>query len=241
MENKYFKSDTVELWRSEIHPSDYNPRKISGEAKKLLKRSVKTYGVVGGMVVNKQTGNTLVAGHQKLYILDELNKYEGNKDTDYKLKVELVDIDLKTEKELNITMNNPNVGGEWDYDLLREMIPDIDYKDAGLTEEDLSLIGIDFTFQTDAENELARSFDNLSSPVDEKRELEKQARKEDIAQKKQKILEGAEEKAKDAESYVMVNFDSWKSKADFMLRFGYNASDKFIQGEYLVKLIDELS
>ncbi|MDE5986650.1 MAG: hypothetical protein K2H16_05150 [Prevotella sp.] len=41
-ENNYFSSKTVELMRSQIHPADYNPRTISDEGRKLLKRSIKS-------------------------------------------------------------------------------------------------------------------------------------------------------------------------------------------------------
>ncbi len=240
--NKYFQSETVELWRSEIKPSDYNPRTISPEARKQLKKSVKRYGVVGGMVVNAQTHNTLVSGHQKLSILDELNKYNPEThENDYRLKVELINVDLKTEKQLNIMLNNPNSQGTWDYDALREMIPDIDYKDAGLTDEDLALIGVDFTMQTEGESYLADALEELSAPINDKKQIEKEARMEDVREMKQQIRDEAENKAKDMGSYVMVNFQSYAEKENFMLRFGYNPDDKFIQGEYLVKLIDELS
>lgn len=238
IENKYFKSESVILWRSEIKPSSYNPRKINDEARRQLKKSLKTYGVVGGIVVNKQTENTIVGGHQKVSVLDEIHKYnEETKENDYQLRVEMIDVDEKTEKELNITLNNPNVGGDWDYDRLRELIPDIDYKNAGLTDEDLSLIGIDFMFQTEEENNLADALEELTAPTREERELKKEAVKE----MKQQIREKAQEKVENMESYVMVNFQNYKDKAEFMERFGFHSNDKFIQGEYLVKLIDEMS
>ena len=75
MENRYFNSKTVELRRSQIKPAFYNPRTISPEGRKQLKRSIKKYGVVGGIVVNQSTGYTIVGGHQKVSVLDELNKY----------------------------------------------------------------------------------------------------------------------------------------------------------------------
>lgn len=235
--NKYFKSETIEIQRSEIKPAPYNPRTISDENRKSLKKSVKTYGVVGGMVWNETTKN-LVSGHQKLSILDELNKYNPKtKENDYTLKVEKIQVDLKTEKELNIFFNNPNSQGEWDYDALREMIPDIDYKDAGLTDEDLSLIGIDFTMQTEEESDLADELENLTAPIEQQNEAKKQAVKE----MKKQIQADAEEKVKQMESYVMLNFDSYDAKAQFMMKFGYNPQDKFMQGEYLNKLIDEMS
>ena len=241
MKNKYFKSESVVLKRSQIKPSGYNPRQLSEEAKKQLKRSLKRYGVVGGIVVNRKTGFTIVGGHQKVMILDEIHKYNPiTKENDYELRVELIDVDLQTEKELNITLNNPNVSGDWNYDKLREMLPDIDYKNAGLTDEDLSLIGIDFEFQTETESDLADALADLSAPIVEQREIEKEAKKEAVKAMKSQIQEKAEAKAQNLETYVMLNFESLDAKNDFLERFGYTPLDKFIQGEYLVKLIDEM-
>jgi len=171
----FFRSETVQMQRSEMHLSDYNPRKIDEEGRKQLKNSIMRYGVVGGIVVNKQTGNTIVAGHQKVAILD---KYHHFPDKDYTLKVELVDVDEKTEKEMNITLNNPNVGGMWDFDQLRVLIPDIDYKAAGLTENDLSVIGVDYLLQTEGEAGIADEFADLTKERDAAHAAEMQARKE---------------------------------------------------------------
>ena len=176
--SKFIKSESVEMLRSEIKLADYNPRAITDEAKKALKRSIKKFGLVGGMVVNKQT-NTLTGGHQKVQIIDELQKYNPEtKENDYKLRVELIDVDEKTEKELCVVLNNPNAQGYWDYDKLRALIPDIDYKDAGLTEADLSMIGVDFLLQTEEENNLANELDELMQPIRDEREEEKKVREE---------------------------------------------------------------
>jgi hypothetical protein len=235
--NKYFRSETIELMRTEITPAPYNPRVIEESHRKSLKRSVKAFGIVGGMVWNATTSN-LVSGHQKLSILDELSKYDPkNKETDYKLKVEKIEVDVKTEKELNIFFNNPNSQGTWDYDALREMIPDIDYKDAGLTDEDLSLIGIDFEFQTEDEIDLAGELEAMTMPVQEQKEAKKAAVKE----MKAKIKEDAEEKIQHMESYIMLNFKTYEAKTNFMRKFGYDDADKFIKGEHLTELIDNLS
>lgn len=234
--NKFFKSETVEILRSKIRPSDYNPRTISKEARLSLKRSIKAYGVVGGMVWNKLSTN-LVSGHQKLSILDELNGYDQKtKANDYLLKVEAISVDLKTEKELNIFFNNPSSQGEWDYDKLRELIPDIDYKSAGLTDEDLNIIGIDFEMQTDDEVSIAEHFEQLQAPVEAEREERKAAVKEMKAQ----IKEKAEDVSKNMESYVMINFDTYQSKEAFMLRFGYNGSEKFIKGEVFSNMVERV-
>ena len=74
--SKYIKSESVELNRSAIHFADYNPR-LSDESRKTLKRGIKKFGLVGGIVVNKRTGLTVVSGHQRLSVMDELQKFHG--------------------------------------------------------------------------------------------------------------------------------------------------------------------
>ena len=178
-EKSYFNSEAVELMRSQLHPAEYNPRQISDEGRKALKRSIKKYGVVGGIVVNKATGYTIVGGHQKVSILDELNKYdEDTNGNDYSIRVELVDVDEKTEKSMNIALNNPNVGGQWDFDKMREIIPEIDYKDAGLTEADLSMIGLDYLYKTEEEENISNELDEMMSEVNEQHSAEVEKRKE---------------------------------------------------------------
>ena len=86
--------------------------------------------MVGGIVVNKRTGLTVVSGHQRLSVMDELQKFPDN---DYRIRVDVIDVDEKQEKELNILLNNPNAQGTWDFNALAQIVPDIDWKDAGLT------------------------------------------------------------------------------------------------------------
>jgi len=192
---QYFEfSEVMEVLRSEIHPAEYNPRTITPEARKLLKRSIKLFGVVGGIIVNKQTGYTIVGGHQKVDVLDELNKYDKEThENDYKLRVEVVDVDIKTEKEINLTLNNPNVTGEFNYDKLRELVPDIDYKNAGLTEADLSMIGVDYLFKTEKENDLSNALNDLMAPSEEQHRQEVAERAELRQQQREEIKKAQEE------------------------------------------------
>lgn len=246
--SKYFHSSRVEvMMRSQLHPADYNPRQITDEGRKFLKRSIKKYGVVGGIIANEATGYTIVGGHQKVAILDELNKYPDN---DYSLRVEIINVDEKTEKEMNVALNNPNVGGEWNFDKLRAIVPDIDYKNAGLTDADLNFIGVDYLLQTEEENSLADDIESMMAPVTEMKEAEMAARKEGrkaikaiqeetdkeakvahMKEVKQQVKENAMKKAQDMDAYVVLSFDSWDAKAAFCERFGYDPYMKFIKGE----------
>ena len=241
---KFFSSTIVEVKRSEIHPADYNPRKIDEQGKRMLKRSMKQFGVVGGIIVNSQTGNTIVGGHQKVAILDEMYKYPDN---DYSLRVEMISVDRKTEKTLNIALNNGNISGSWDYDALARLVPDIDYKDAGLTDADLNMIGCDFLLQTEEENSLADALDEMMQPVTEQKEAEKAAKQLERAEKvahmkdvKQQVKEAAQKQAQDMDAYVMLSFDTFEAKAAFCERFGYDPYQKFIKGEVFDEQIERI-
>jgi hypothetical protein len=239
MDNKYFTSKSVELKRSQIRLHEQNPRVISDENRKALKRGIKKFGMVGGIVVNKRTGYTLVSGHQRLSVMDELQKYNvETRENDYLIRVDLIDVEEKEEKELLILLNNPSAQGEWDYDALRELIPDIDYKDAGLTEQDIDIIGVDFNFQSEEENAIANELDDLMEPVRDEHQADvaqKQAeRAEKVAhmkQVKQEVKEAAIKAAANMDAYLMLSFDTWEAKEAFLQRFGYPEGSKFIKGE----------
>ena len=254
MAENYFNSEPVELMRSQVHPADYNPRQISDEGRKALKRSIKRYGVVGGIVVNKSTGYTIVGGHQKVSILDELKKYdEQTHENDYPLRVELIDVDEKTEKSLNVALNNPNVGGQWDFDKMRELIPDIDYKDAGLTEADLSMIGLDYLYKTEEESNISSEIDDMMEEVNqqhsaqiEQRKMERQAEKQAEYERnkqtmkdvKADVKEKAVQQAMNMDAYLMLSFDTWEAKASFCQRLGYPVDIKFVKGEEVNEKIE---
>ena len=204
--------------------------------------------MVGGIVVNQATGYTIVGGHQKVSVLDELNKYnEVTHENDYTLRVELINVDEKTEKSLNVALNNPNIGGQWDYDALARLVPDIDYKDAGLTDADLNMIGCDFLLQTEEENSLADALEEMMQPVTEQKEAEKAARQLERAEKvahmkdvKQQVKEQAQETAANMDAYLMLSFDTWEAKAAFCERFGYDPNMKFIKGEVFDEQIERI-
>ena len=216
----YFTSSSVELRRSQIRLADYNPRIISDEGRKALKRSIKRYGIVGGIVVNKQTGYTIVGGHQRVLVLDELNRYvPDTQENDYILRVELIDVDLKTEKSLNVTLNNPNVGGDWDDEKMRQLIPDIDWKDAPLTDADHQ-----------AEVQLRKA----------EREMERARNIAHMKEVKQRVKDAAVKTAENMEAYVMLSFTDFQAKASFMERFGYSPYEKIIKGEVFDEQVERI-
>ena len=271
--SKFFKgSEIVELKRSEIRFHPRNPRTIDEAGKKALKRSMKNFGILGGIIVNKANGYVIVGGNQKVALMDEQQKYDPeNPETDYMLRVEVVEMDEKTELEALTALNNPTIGGKYDWQKLAELIPDIDYKNAGLTEEDLSMIGVDYLFQTEEENKLSAELDAMMSQVNEEHQAEVEQRKaereaqreairaaqqqaneqqdaqiEKTAEEKKQHMKDVKEQVKtqaienamNQEAYVMLSFDNFQSKREFMARAGYPDDLKFVKGEEFQQRIE---
>lgn len=117
----------------QLQPAPYNPRvelKPGMEGYTRLKRSLKEFDLVQPIVWNRQTGH-VISGHQRLGIL----KDEGVQELD----VVVLDLSLEREKALNVTLNNPNVGGNWDLEKLSDLMTNL----AELEEIDMSLTGFD--------------------------------------------------------------------------------------------------
>lgn len=251
--SKYIKSESIEILRSRIHFASYNPRTLSEEEKKTIKRGIKRFGLVGGLVVNKQTGMTVVSGHQRITVMDELNKYP---EKDYLLRVDLIDVSEKEEKELNILLNNPNAQGKWDTEALAAMIPDIDYSAAGLTDEDLMLIGCDYFLQTDGEVSIASDLEDLYTPVLEQRDQAKSKatkddggniqgssinRVQDLKSKKEAVAQKSIGVMEEMNAFVMISFSKYEDKAAFCEMFGYEPDERNIKGEVFVQQIESLT
>ena len=114
----------------DLLPADYNPRKDlqPGDPEyEKLKRSIEQFGYVEPVIWNRQTGR-VVGGHQRLKVLIDSGITE----------VDVVVVDMNTEKEkaLNIALNK--ISGEWDTDKLALVIADLQGADF-----DVSLTGFE--------------------------------------------------------------------------------------------------
>jgi hypothetical protein len=155
-----------EIPRELINPAAYNPRIIDESNKKALTRGIKEHGLVEALVWNERTGN-LVSGHQRLSVLDKLER-----GTDYTLDVAVIDVDEREEAILNVQLNNGSMQGVFEQDLLGSLISDFAFKpeDVGFTDFDMSVMfGGDERFA-----ELFPDTDGVKSAKDELREIKKQ-------------------------------------------------------------------
>lgn len=255
---RWFKAEQSKINRSSIRFADYNPRVIDEEHLKTLKRGIRKYGLVGGIVVNKQTGYTLVSGHQRLTVMDELQKYNPEThENDYAIPCDLIDVDEKTEKELVIFLNNPNAQGRWDYDRLRELMPEIDYKDVGFTDADLSMIGVDFVMPTVGDPDAAAAITQMimpdiaqpATPIPAVPTMsvpkgESPASYEDKVQHmkdvKEQVKMQAMQRAADNAAYLMISFDNMTNMQDFLAWLDLPADTQIIKGEELATMFQDM-
>lgn len=233
--NKILQPETRTVKRSVIKLAVYNPRTISEEARKKLKANLKRVGMLGGIVWNEDTRN-LVSGHQRISVMDEVNKYDPmSKENDYEIKVEVVHMTEKQEKEQNLFMNNRSVQGEFDNEMLKELLSDIDFDSAGFDEFDLEALGLDITSMKDVED-VINDFPSWNEDTEEN----KLKRKLDTAFNKDRVTKEKDEDDRGAESYVCLTFSNRKAKESFMIKFGFDIDKQFIKGEEFSKVIERI-
>ena len=235
MSKKIKQAESREVMRSSIQFADYNPRKLSDEARKKLKANLKRIGLAGGIVWNEATGN-LVSGHQRLSLIDEIQHYDAEtKDNDYPIRVEVLSLSDKEEKEQNIFFNSTSAQGEWDNDMLAQLIPQVDVELAGLDRSDIDILMAESpVFSFDDYNQAANSdFQQVKVLTDEERE----ARKEHVKAVRQEVRDGMESEYYEGEAYVTLSFQNYENKVYFMEQLSVlmgehlNGDDRYIKGE----------
>lgn len=129
-------AETIKV--SEVKLNDYNPRKISEKDFNNLKKSLKEFGILRPLIINKQSNN-LISGHQMLKAAIELKIEE--------LPVQYVELSDAKERALNLAMNK--ISGEFEEDKLIELIQQINEKNEDVigltgfsTEEITYLLGL---------------------------------------------------------------------------------------------------
>lgn len=109
-----------------LNPAEYNPRKKlkPGDPEyEKIKRSIQEFGFADPVVVNKDM--TIIGGHQRVACAKDIGYTE--------VPCAIVDLDKTQEKALNVALNK--ITGEWDKELLADLIQDLQDSDfdTGLT------------------------------------------------------------------------------------------------------------
>lgn len=106
----------VKLKIDELIPAGYNPRKKLQPGDKefeKIKNSITEFGYVDPIIINKDM--TVIGGHQRLAVLKTLGFNE--------IDCVVIDIDKTKEKALNLALNK--LSGEWNKELLADLIKDL--------------------------------------------------------------------------------------------------------------------
>ncbi len=146
------KIETIKI--KDLKPAKYNPRKdLKPEDKEYqkIKKSILKFGYVETIIVNKDL--TVIGGHQRLKILEELGYEE--------IECNVVDLTKDEEKALNIALNN--LSGDWDNQKLEDLITELKVKDF-----DLDVTGFD---EEEIENMLDKSIDLKDDNFELEKEL----------------------------------------------------------------------
>ncbi|MBP2656764.1 MAG: methylase domain protein [Firmicutes bacterium] len=101
-------------------PASYNPRKKlkPGDTEfEKIKNSITEFGYVDPVIVNQDL--TVIGGHQRISVLKTLGYSE--------IDCVVIDVDKTKEKALNIALNK--ISGEWNKELLADLITDLQILD----------------------------------------------------------------------------------------------------------------
>ena len=109
---------------ADLVPASYNPRKALKPGDKeyeKIKRSIEEFGYCEPVIVNSDM--TIIGGHQRVTVLKDLGYSE--------IDCIVIDIDKTKERALNIALNKIN--GEWNKELLADLIAELQDSDFDVT------------------------------------------------------------------------------------------------------------
>ena len=109
---------------ADLFPASYNPRKALKPGDKeyeKIKRSIQEFGYCEPIIVNSDM--TIIGGHQRVKVLKDLGYDE--------IDCIVIEIDKTKEKALNVALNK--ITGEWNKELLADLIADLQDSDFDVT------------------------------------------------------------------------------------------------------------
>lgn len=216
---KYQKCNTQIIDRAGIKNAPYNPRKMPKAAMKKLRENLNRVGLLTPITVNKNTMN-IVSGHQRLACVDALEKSQN-----YSLEVSFVDLTDKEEMEQNIFFNNQFVQGDWDLELLEQVLKQCEMvENTGFDKTDLDMM----LKETESIFDVKNAYGETQEDLEKIKDIQK-SRKE----YKEKI--GTEN---DPEFFLIVIFKDRDRRKDFLDLIDCPEYDKYLDGEYLFKYVE---
>lgn len=223
---QYQKFEAVRVWRHELSPHPKNPRQIAPEARRKLKKNIKSGGLLDTIIWNRATG-FVVGGHQRLSILDELEKYDpATQANDYQIDVLAVSLAEADELAMLAFLNNPASQGEFDTDLLAALNLDfgVDFADMGFSKVD-----VDYLFDGDAR------FSELF--IDDSEAKKTKGKLDEIKAHRKESTEALKE-AQSGDFYFVVVARDQAEKDEAMRRLGVPNYERFISADAVLGALD---
>lgn len=201
--------------RSALILDDDNPRMIEKSSLKRLEKSLKEYGLVQPITINK-LNNRVLGGHQRLFVMDKIQN-----GVDYLVPTcEIECEDRAAELKINLLLNNQEMSGDFDYEKIRDLVKDFNI--------DLGDVG--FSLNTINALDLGVSMDNLDDliPVEFKKDLATSDKKFMTEQEKQAVYDKVDEQRKEYKekaqlenldkvaNYLIVTFPTFTEKNEFL-------------------------
>lgn len=226
---KYQKFEAVRVWRHELVPHPKNPRQIAPEARRKLKKNIKAGGLLDTIIWNRATGY-VVGGHQRLSILDELEKYDAeasdpNATGDYQIDVLAVNLAEAEELAMLAFLNNPASQGDFDTELLAALNLDfgIDFADMGFSKMD-----VDYLFDGDAR------FSELF--VDDAEAKKTKGKLDEIKAHRKESTEALKD-AQSGDFYFVVVARDQAEKDEVLKRLGVPNYERFVSADAVLGVV----
>lgn len=237
-------SETRIIKRSQISLNPYNPKRHTEERVKQQKKNLQKIGYLGGITWNELSGN-LIDGHRRIQAMDLYYKYDGSPETDYDIKVEVVQLDPKQEKEQMTYMALGNTRA--DLELVARYFPDIDADAAGIDDAYLKELSTFVTIEAPiASIETLDIDDILPTPkeeviIEDKEtpvELTPEEKKAKVKAAKEAVREQSEERVRNESAYLTLSFSDYATKVEFCEMVGIDPDSAFCKGEEVMAQID---
>lgn len=224
---------------------------MSETARRRLRKNLKEVGLLRAPILNERTGH-IVGGHQRLDALDALHRNKH-----YELDVAMIDVDEKTEKTINIALNNERAQGMIDFTKLQSILPQVSVEDLGFEARELALLipameapmnaptlaqmqDVERTAQAvTAQREAERAARAAANPEDEKDHRSRvQAMRAVLRETRTSrfLREGVD--SQDTEYFIIAQFPTKKAKAAFLKSLALKSTERFISGEEVMKLVE---
>lgn len=226
-------SETRVIRRSQISLNPYNPKRHTEERVKQQKRNLQKIGYLGGITWNELSGN-LIDGHRRIQAMDLYYKYDGSRETDYEIKVEVVRLDQKQEKEQMTYMALGNTRA--DIELVARYFPDIDAEAAGIDDSYLKELSAFIDISSSSPKVTTLEIEDFLGPKDNDEDARKEL-KAKVKAAKELVKSKAEENARNESAYITLSFSTYSMKAEFCEIVGIDPDSNFAKGEDLLSIL----